>query len=63
MDGPIKLSLCVQGILQHTLTMKNKVIYYEMCTKQTKKLGVMVKDPCIISLQSIYVMVLTPASG
>jgi len=48
----------VQVILQHTQTMKNKVICYVMCTKQTEKLGVMVKDPCIISLKSINMILL-----
>jgi hypothetical protein len=43
--------------------MNNKVIYDVMCTKQTKKHGVMLKDSFIISLKPINVMVLTPASG
>jgi len=43
--------------------MKNRVIYYVMCARQTKKVGVMVKDPCITSLQSINIRFLTPASG
>ena len=53
----------MQGILEHTWTMKNKVIYYVMCAKQPKKLGVMAKDPCTISLKSVNMMVMTPASG
>jgi len=52
----------VQGILQKTQTMKNKVIYYVMYTKQTKKLRVIMKDPGIISVKSIMMRVLTPAS-
>ena len=41
----------------------NRVIYYVMCTKQTKTRGVKVKDLCTIPLKSIDMMFLTPAPG
>ena len=38
--------------------MKIKVIYYVICTKQTKTLGIMVEYPSIISLKSRDMMIL-----